>query len=178
MVISEMNCCFESSIHEYSPHGHIHVQILHRIAWWSSSNLPDHLVDGLRIWVCLWRYGKEVFQCRFFVALTFRKRLRDGFYCFSCKWFPTSFVSLRNRLVTPRLRFRFISFFFLMRQVSLLLFLQPAKLCILQSHLRRWSCVEWTCFKIHPATRFPQKLQTSADLSWQSDLMRQWNLSQ
>ena len=73
---------------------------------------------------------------------------------------PTSFVSLSNRLVTPRLRFRIIRFFwnlfFSHAQVSLLLFLQPAKVCIRESHLRRWSCVEWTCFKIHPATGFPR----------------------
>ena len=35
MVISEMNCCSESGIHESSPYGHIHVQIFHRIACWS-----------------------------------------------------------------------------------------------------------------------------------------------
>ena len=62
MVISEINCCFESGIHDYSPYGHIHVQILHKIVWWSSVDLPDHVVDGFRIRDCLWRYGKEVFQ--------------------------------------------------------------------------------------------------------------------
>ena len=47
MVISEMNCCFESGIHEYSPCGHIHVQILQRIAWWSFVDLPDSVVGGV-----------------------------------------------------------------------------------------------------------------------------------
>ena len=39
MVISEMNCCFENGIYEYSRHGHSHVQILHKIVWWSSVDL-------------------------------------------------------------------------------------------------------------------------------------------
>ena len=73
--------------------------------------LPDHVVDGLRTKDCLWRYGKEVFQCSFFIVLTFLKRWRDGFCCFCCKWFRKSFVSSSNRLVIPRLRFRIISYF-------------------------------------------------------------------
>ena len=49
----------------------------------------------------MWRCGKEVFQCRFFIVLTSLKS-RAGFCCFSCKWLPTSFVSSSNRLVIPR----------------------------------------------------------------------------
>ena len=46
MVISEMNCYFESGIHKHSPYGHNHVQILHKIAW-TFVDFPDHVVDGV-----------------------------------------------------------------------------------------------------------------------------------
>ena len=129
-VISEMNWCFDSNIHEYSPYDQIHVPNPHRIVCWSSVDFFDH-VDVIRVRDIVWRYDKEVIQVRFFVALTFLEFWRYGFCCSFCKWFPTSFISLSNRLVIPRLRFRIISFFsnlfFLMRQISLLLFLESVK---------------------------------------------------
>ena len=58
----------------------------------------------------------------------------------------------------PRLRFRIISFswisFSLIRQVSLLRLHQPAKVCILEFHLR--CCVEWTCCNVPSATKSPR----------------------
>ena len=45
-------------------------------------------------------------------------------------------------------------FFFLMRRVSPLFFHQPAKVSVLQSHLRRRRCVEWAWFNTHPAVGF------------------------
>ena len=49
------------------PHSHPNKP---KIVWWSSVDLPDHVVDGFRIRDCLWRHGKEVIHCRVFILLT------------------------------------------------------------------------------------------------------------
>ena len=59
-----------------------------------------------------------------------------------------------------------------------LLFHQPAKVCILESHLRRRRCVEWAWFSTHPAVRSSTELSASLDFLVQSELMRGKNLSQ
>ena len=81
MVISEMNCCFESGIHEYSPYGHIHVQILHRIVWWYSVDLPDRVLDGFQTVGCVRRCVEIVVPCRFCILLTFLVNWRTGSVC-------------------------------------------------------------------------------------------------
>ena len=66
MVISEMHCCSESGIHKYSPHGHIHIQIFHRIVCWSSVDFSDHVVDVNHVRDVIRPHGEEVFHCRSF----------------------------------------------------------------------------------------------------------------
>ena len=116
------------------PYSHLHIQIFHRIACWSWVDFSDHVVNVIHVRHVIWRHGKEVFHGRSFITLTFLKFWRYEFCWSSCKWFPTTFVSLSNRLRIPWFTFRIVSFtsiyFSLMRQVSPLLLLQPAKVCI------------------------------------------------
>ena len=75
---------------------------------------------------------------------------------------PPSFIVLANKFsfVVPssshRIVWVFWIFFFLLRRVSPLLFRQPAKVCILESHLRRRRCIEWAWFNTHHAIGFPR----------------------
>ena len=77
-----------------------------------------------------------------------------------CKGVPQSFAFLGNRFlfVVPGLSLRIVGvfwiFFFSMRRVWPLHFHQPAKVCILSSHLRSRRCVEWVWLNTHPAVGF------------------------
>ena len=69
--------------------------------------------------------------------------------------------------------------FFLMRRVSPLLFHQPAKVCILQSHLRNKSTLLRMCLIYHSSyCRVSPKQSASPDFDMPSDLMRWKNSSQ
>ena len=69
-------------------------------------------------------------------------------------------LSNRYFIVVPGLSRKnvrvFWLFIFLMRRVSPLLFHQHAKVCILESHLRRRCCVERAWFNTHPAVDIPR----------------------
>ena len=110
-------------------------------------------------------------QCRFFIALTFLKSWRDGFCCFFFMWFPTSFVSLSNRLLILKFVHSHPSSFpaalpSTRQGMHPLISLGTLK-------LRRMNLLrDSSCYRVSP------KLQTSPDFSMQSDLMRQRNLSQ
>ena len=155
---SEMNCCLTSGIHKHSPNSHIHIQIFHRIAWRFTIDLPDHGEDGFHVVRCVLRHMEIVVSCRFRIFLTFLVNWRTGSVC---KVFLPSFIVLGNKFlfVVPGSSRRIVGvfwiFFFLMRRVSPLPFRQPAKVCILESRLRRRRCVEWAWFHTHPAVGFP-----------------------
>ena len=102
-----------------------------------------------------------VVPCRFRVLSTILGNWRAGSVC---KVFLSSFVALGNLLPyqVPAAGLSESSefFFFLMRRVSPLLFHEAAKVCILESHLKRRRCVEWVWFSTHPASGFPEAVGT------------------
>ena len=154
-----MNCCSKSGIHEHSPISQIHVQIFHRIDRWFSIDLLDHEEDVIQKVRCVRRYVEMVVPRRFRILLMFLVNWWTGSVC---NGVPPSFAFLGNRFlfVVPGLSLRIVGvfwiFFFSMRRVSPLHFHQPAKVCILSSHLRSRRCVEWVWLNTHPAVGFPR----------------------
>ena len=151
VVFSEMNCCLKSGIHEHSPNSQIHIQIFHWIAWLFSIFLPDHGEVGFKIVRCVRRHVEIVVPCRFRIILTFLVNWRTGSVC---NGVLPSFTVLGNKFffVVPSSSRRIVRVFwisfFLMRRVAAL------EVSILDSHLRRRSCVEWAWFNTHPAVGF------------------------
>ena len=139
------------------PSSQIHIQIFHRTAWLFYIDLPNHGEDGFHAVRCVRRHVEIVVPHRFRILLTFLVNWRT---CSVCQVFLPSFIVLGNRFsfVVPgssrRIVWVFWISFFLMRRVSPLLFHQPAKVCILESHLRRGRCVDWVWFNTHPAIGF------------------------
>ena len=126
-----------------------------------SSCLPyiflDHGEDGFHITRCARRYLEVVVPCRFRILSTFLVNWRTDSVC---KGLSHSFTILDNKFpfVVSSLSLRIVGvfwiFFFSIRRLSSLLFHRPAKVCILESHLRCRRCVEWAWFNTHPAVGF------------------------
>ena len=161
---SEMNCFLKSEIHEHSTKSQISLQIVHGIVRLFSMDLHDHGEDGFYVGRYVRRSVEIVVLCRFRILLTFTVNRRTGSLC---KRLLPSFIFLVIKFffVVPSSSFSIVwvfwIFFFLMRRVSPLSFHQPAKICILESHLTRRPCVEWAWFQRSSCYRVSPKLSTS-----------------
>ena len=162
-----MNCCSKYGIHEHSPNNQIHIQIIHRIVKLFPIDLPDHGEDGFQKMRCVRWYLEVVVPCCFRILFTLMVIWRTSCVC---KELHPNFIVLTTGsplfyLVSTAGLSETSESFFLMRRVSPLLFHQPAKVCILQSHLRNKSTLLRMCLIYHSSycrvlrnNRHPQTL--------------------
>ena len=162
-------CCLKSGIHEFMNIPQIAKFTFKSStgrAWLFSIDLPDHGKEGFHVMRCVRRCMEMVVPCRFGILLTFLVNWRTGSVC---KGVPPSFFVLGNKFSffvpgsSRRIVWVFWIFFFSMRRVSPLLFHQPAKVCILESHLRSRRCVGWVLIYYSSCYRFSPKLSASRD---------------
>ena len=55
-----MNCCSKSGVQNYVKNNHIHVEIIHKVAMFSSVDLPNDQEDCVRIVNCGWKHVQIV----------------------------------------------------------------------------------------------------------------------
>ena len=161
-VFSEMNGCSKSGIHEHSPNSQIHIHIFHGIAKLSSTDFPDYGEDGFHVMGCVRRYLEVVIPRRFSILLTFLVNWRTGPCArgsLQALWlwatgFPVlvSLCKTRSQLLDCR---SLLNLFLLHATGFSTAFQKPAKVCILQSHLRSRRGIERAEIS-HPAVGFPR----------------------
>ena len=179
-----MNCCFESGIHEILPtlpHSRPNPPQDRLMVVRRSS--PDHVVDGFRLRYCLWRYGREISQCRFCIVFDFFVTLKRWIQVFllqvvfpqaSLVW-ATSLLYQGSAESESSISSKICSFScvrFSCCSSSTRQGMHPL-ISLEALKLRRMTLLQDTsCYQVAP------KLHTSAVFSMQSDLIRQRNLSQ
>ena len=134
-----MKCCSKSGILKYAPNSHIHVQIIHRVVMFSSVDFPDDREDCFRMVNCDWRHVLMVwpyFSFSFWTSLAVWFTGCIGLLrsCFMCNGPLRHCLFLAPGSVFGKVHIPWL--LFCCDRFPSCCVHQPAKVCILQSHLR------------------------------------------